>query len=268
MAEWHWINCMCMALCIAAILSHGIGLTLFLKANTRRRVHENIEIVSISLSTILICLIYIVRLLMPALMGHLFYMAVGWSCIPFYCAMILLTLQRFFAIYLHLRYRASRVYTKRKHAVAVTWLIGILVFAVCTSLDLTLGIDFRIPLTVVTGSGPLLTFVIFVCVYAYIYSKYRKASGEVQRTLYTENRSKIFLPFIICVSFFVFGTVPHFFQNAVHDIRYVIIWFCLDSLSNSVVYLFLNLPLLNPVLLARLRRWKKGRKQAQIKQDV
>jgi len=251
MAAWYWINYACITLCITAIFSHTIGLLLFLKANTRTRVHENIEIASISISTVLICLIYITRLLLPVVPQHVMYVAVVSICIPFYCAMILLTLQRFFAIYMHLRYRASIVYTKRQYAVGVTWIVGVILFAACTSLYLMLGMNFSVLMMVITSSGLFLTFIVFIFVYAYIYTKFRKASGEAKLALYTKSRSKIFLPFIICGSFFMLGMVPHFFQDAVKDMRYVIIWFCLDSICNSVVYLFLN-----PVLLARFRRWK------------
>ena len=229
-----------LSLCTACI--HGTGLLLLFRRKSI--VSKHAEIFSIALSTVLSTLIMHVRILTARYLNDQFidwflYALFNSFTIPFYGSMIILTLQRYFAIRLHLRFQDSWANLKRIPAVIFTWLITF-VFLITTIVWLILSGPNPIWQHViwVQGSiGPVLTNFIFIGVYIYIYIKYRKARNT--RELFKKKR-RIFTPFIICFSFLIFGTLPHFFQYKVKKLSYSIIWFSLDGITNSVVYLFLN----------------------------
>ena len=163
--------------------------------------------------------------------------------IPLYSGMILATMQRFFAIWLHLRYETSTLYLHRTKYVVCTWVASLLFSAANVSVYLTQNLEseaWNMFLKIIPSIGLFGTNIIFFIVYTYIYIKYRKATNDLRTSLYRKRKAKIFTPFVICLSFFMFGTLPHLFKSQVSDVRYSHFWFYLDGISNSFVYVFMN----------------------------
>ena len=207
---------------------------------------ENVEVISLSFSFIVLSLFSIPRIVSAIEYPKYSRVFFGFNSslfIPMYSAMILLTLQRFFAIWLHLRYESSWVCHKRTHMVVVSWVIsGIFLVTTVTGYWLKLmSFEVWVYLTIsISGFGLFLTNASFLVVYSYIYIKYRKSNQTTRNVMYKNRKTKIFTPFVICLSFFIFGTLPHLLRSLVDSYLYSLLWFYLDGLSNSIVYIFMN----------------------------
>ena len=251
MAHWEWLSITCICLAFLVVLLHSLGIWFLIKTNLE--ITENIEIFSLSISLIVLSVFQTIRITIETEYPNYakyFYGIVASLVIPMYSAMILLTLQRFFAIWLHLRYESSWVFLKRTHMVVVSWIACVSIFAITLVLNLTQTFTLKAHGTAVTGV--LSTNLVFASVYIYIYIKYRRATQTTKDSLYRNRKNKIFTPIIICASFFIFGTLPHTFRALVKtDYRYNFAWFCLDGISDSIVYIFMN-----EKFWERIRRWK------------
>lgn len=246
---WTSLDTTCIILCISVIIIHTYGIYLFFKTTRRNQNFDarnnNFEIISLSFSTIVMAVAYINHVIIASLKPALLVYSVipiYMMSLPFYGSLIMLTLQRFFAIYFHLRYQSTFVYHKRKHMV--------IAFYACAGgfgiIDVGLyiagegkGVAIYLEKTVVMAAL-FATNVIFIVVYIYIFIKYKRASRHEQTSFYKPERSTFFTPIIIYVSLLIFGTIPYMFHSLVQGIQYVVIWFCLDSFSNSIVYLVLH----------------------------
>ena len=245
----------CIVLGITAITLHGIGATFLLKTNTSFT--EHIELFSLSLSSVILYILFIVG----TIFGNYYpgYLKIqpdfkelpkaasiqtslqNSSLIPVFTAAILLTLQRFFAVRLHLRYESSCIFLNRIRIIIASWLLGIIIFVVAITIIYTTGIDSSVwKFTIIfPGTGLVATNIAFFSVYTYIYIKFKQARREYRNSVYNNrNKGKFFTPIIICGSFFVFGTLPYFFNSLNTDVRYMYLGVYLDGISNSVVYIF------------------------------
>ena len=243
---------------------HGVGAWLIINqrstttpSSQSTRIKNNVELLSMSISIIASCTVSTTTLILEIESSTIRFAFPSTTALlfPFYCSMIFLTLQRFFAIRLHLRYETSWIHLQRANITLASWFAGIVFLAT------TLSLVYTDASTVLTWSlvgfiifGLMATNIVFITVYVFIYIKYRKATQTTQKSLYQKKKAKIFIPFIICASFFFFGTLPHAFMPQINDKRYSYLWFDLDCITNSLVYIFAN-----PELRRRWRRWwKKG----------
>ena len=258
--EWDSLSISCIIFAILPIILHTLAIWFLLKTNHSSSIEQNVELLSLSMSIVVFCSISIVRVSIDIESpGHtkLIYGFNVASAIPFYSAMILLTLQRFFAIWLHLRYESSWVFLKRTHMV-VAFLLGSVLYFLTVLIVYFFGIGktmflYYLPLAILAFC-PSGTNIVFISVYIYIYIKFKRANQGTRNSLYRNQKSKIFAPFLICLSFFLFGTLPHFFQSLVNDFRYAFMWFYVDAVISSFVYIF------NENALNRLRRWMSKRR--------
>uniref|UniRef100_A0A7M5UW68 Seven transmembrane protein n=1 Tax=Clytia hemisphaerica TaxID=252671 RepID=A0A7M5UW68_9CNID len=242
--SWDYVSVVCIVLAILTILLHCFGIWLLVK--TKHKIKEHIEIISLSFNLICFGVSAIVHVTLLTELPN--YESVAAICahanlIPFYSGMILLTLQRFFAIWLHLRYESSWVFLKRTHRVVVSWLVGgmILVLHMLFASGVIKSVAWLFYLvSVLPQIGFFSTIIIFVFTYTYIYTKYRQSTQTTRNSMYKNRKSKLFTPVFICGSFFFFGTVPHF-VDPFHREKYLFyVWFLLDGISNFFVYIFMN----------------------------
>ena len=242
MVSWDWLSVLCLLLAILTILLHSLGIWWLMK--TKCKIREHIEIFSLSISLIVWSCFQTIRITIEIEYPYstkYFYGITASLVIPMYSAMILLTLQRFFAIWLHLRYESSWVFLKQTHMVVVSWIACVVFFIVILVGNITEIFSSKIWPAFSAGSGVLFTNFTFFGVYTYIYVKYRRSTQATKNTLYRNRKAKFFTPIIICSSFFFFGTLPHFFTALMPpDSRYPIIWLFLDGISNSFVYIFMK----------------------------
>ena len=262
----------CIVSAVTAISFHCTGAICLLKIN--RNFAENIEIYSLSLSSVIFYGVSIAHIVIstryPALLKVHFEIDDvprqissiqdgifnGLMC-PIFGSMIALTVQRFFAIRLHLRYESSWVYLHRTHLIIASWVFGILIFVLMLIVGLTQLVNiqaWKIADIVYKVNGVLTINATFFTVYIYIYIKFKQASQETRSSIYSNrNKAKIFTPFIICGSFFIFGTLSYVIASITTDVRHLYIGIYLDGITNSIVYIFLNERVVN-----RIQRWKNG----------
>ena len=250
---------------VIVISLHTSGARFLIK--TTLSINENIELLSLSLAS---CIYYsygIVRILLPksnVAFGDLprpFKYMVGFFntfMIPLLSAMVFLTLQRFFAVWYHLRYETSWIFRKRTQLVAASWIIAGIAFVLTSILDVLQGSKSAIWIIyarVIGVTGVTVTNLTFIPAYTYIYYKYRQTrlQDATRRSIYANRRAKLFTPFLVCFSFFIFGSIPSFFRVAGVDVDLYIIHFgtFLDGICNSMVYVFLN-----ERFVSWFRRWK------------
>ena len=246
---WTTLDSICIILCVFVIIIHMYGINLFFKTTRRKRNFDvrntYFEIISLSISTIVMAAAYInhviVASLKPALVIYTV-IPIYIMTLPFYGSLIMLTLQRFFALYFHLRYQSTTMYRKRKHFVMAFYACAGVFGAIDAVIYLAGGgkaVAIYLEKTMIMASL-FATNVTFIAVYIYIFIKYRRASRQEQTSFYKPKRTAFFTPVIIYISLLIFGTIPYMFHSLVQGVQYVVIWFCLDSFSNSIVYLFLH----------------------------
>ena len=257
----------CIILGIIVIALHFIGATFLLKTN--RNFTEHIELFSLSLSSVIIYILTIVRTIYGIHYPEYLKIDVDFKklpkfasihsssqssmVIPTFTSIISLTLQRYFAIRLHLRYEASWVFLNRTWIIVSSWFFGCMIFFATLIIEHVIGIDSKV-WNIVIGIFLFLTLlatnVIFFAVYIYIYIKLRQSR---QRIYGNQSKGKLFTPIIICSSFYVFSTLPYFFNSLIIDVRYIYLASYFDGITNSVVYIFLNEKVVN-----RIRRWNNN----------
>ena len=256
------LTVVCILLVLTVSSSHSIGALFLYKTN--RNLPDNIELFSLSLSSIMFYVISIIHIILIDY-DPLFFLKIGLILeslfhpivLQTHMAMILLTVQRFFAVRLHLRYESSWIFLNRTRIILSFWLVGCIWFLTFLTCVLTQKFDFHAWNTFKMIYSAFFLFAVnvtFFAAYIYIYVKFRRADQETRSSLYDRrNKAKFFTPFIVCGSFFVFGTLPYSFYNLITDVRYVYLGTYLDGIANSVVYIFLNERVVN-----RMQRWKNN----------
>ena len=240
---WDYLSITCVTLATTNIFLHCFGIWLLFKSKCK--IKEHVEILSLSFNIICFCVFSIMNVILlielPAF-NPIPLMFIHANLVPFYAGMILLTLQRFFAIWLHLRYESSWVFLKRTHMVVVAWLVGAvyLVLGILYSTSMIKYGWLHYLFLNTPNAGLVSTNAVFIFTYTYIYVKYRRATQATKNSLYRNRKSKFFTPVIICASFVVFGTIPHFLFHLHGDLRLSFLWFLLDGISNFFVYIFTN----------------------------
>ena len=161
---------------------------------------------------------------------------------------MLVAIDRFLPIFLHLRYKGSK-FERNRIKVAKFFLMTFVIFLVGISiLQNFLSTKVLTLIIAVFGYlGTLSTNITFFYVYIYIYVKYRRATVHTKQTMYRRQKRKIFAPFIILFSFFLFITIPHVinFTNFNDEVKLVIFGaaLCLNGIGDSLVYIIISKPL-------------------------
>lgn len=176
--------------------------------------------------------------------------------IPFYWLMIMLTIERFLVVFIHLRYNNSWFDRHKEKLCIASWVVYI-VF--CVSVNIVYVKDdpngnFYNDLleTKYTLLGHLLIVLIFVSVYGYIYWKIRILKSQVAMKDRLETKKwKIFVPFFIVLSFLIFRGVTELVAVFyLKSLQIYIIWiYSFDFFFNGIVYIFLQ-----PVLRRDFKR--------------
>ena len=254
--EWSTLDTVAITLCCLVILLHTFGMLIISKTLTREQLSENIELISVSFSTIMIAITYLIYISVNSVKPNIrqFLAAPVYTVfIPFYGSLIILTLQRFSAIYHHLHFNSCFIYRRRFQL-----LIALYIFAgVFLGMNMILHIfatkiAFYIEKTVTT-IGILATNIISMFVYTYIFVKYKKATQEEKKNFYCKRKVVFFLPFTIYITLLLFGTLPYMFHSYLPQFQWVAVFFGMDGFSNSIIYLFLH-----PILFQRFKAfWRK-----------
>ena len=137
MGEYIGLSIFCIIFGFLVICIHMIGAWFLIKTNTTIEIRENIELFSLSISSSLAYAYTIFRTAsgmqknsggfeirdllkpLPGRFGHAPSCLIIGLIIPEFASMIALPLQRFFAIYYHLRYETSKVYVNRTRVSSV-----------------------------------------------------------------------------------------------------------------------------------------------------
>eukprot|EP00111_Clytia_hemisphaerica_P019180 TCONS_00056661-protein len=226
------------------------------KTLTREQLKENSELISVSLSTNMIAIAYLLYVTIHSVKQGIrqFLAAPVYAIfVPFYGSLIILTLQRFTAVYYHLRYKSCFIYRRRFQL-----LVSIYIFSgvfLCMTMILHIfvtKIAFYIEKTVTT-IGILATNLISMFVYTYIFIKYKKATQEEKKNFYRKRKAAFFLPFTIYITLLLFGTLPYMFHSYLKQFQWVAVFFGMDGFSNSIIYLFLH-----PILFQKFKAcWRE-----------
>ena len=148
----------CIILALLGSLFHGSGAICLFKTN--RNFEENIELFSLSASTILLFILSIIYVIIgdhyPAFfkINHtshevpehisMVHDSVFQALLfPILGSMISLTLQRYFAVRLHLSYESSWIFLNRTRIIVSIWLLGFVNFLVLLTIELAKKIDSR-----------------------------------------------------------------------------------------------------------------------------
>ena len=262
----------CIIIGFVAISFHCTGAGFLLK--TTSSFTENVELLSLSLASSIYYSLanmdIIIRLTFKEPFGdftrYKYIVIFGHTLlIPLFSAMIFLTVQRFFAVWYHLRYETSWVFRKRTYLIAGSWMLAGVLFLVISFIDVLQGEKSNVWLHYiynVTVIGLMVTNLSFLAVYSYIYYKYHQTRRQnaSQSSFYENRKAKFFTPFLVCFSFFVFGTVPMLFNSVgVNvDVNIMILGSFLDGVCNSLVYVFLN-----ERFVSWFRRWKSNNRLSQ-----
>ena len=190
--------------------------------------------------------------------------------IPFYLSILYITIDRFFQLFLHLRYNRSFL-KKHKLTLCLFSLLLYLLWLVVTVPMFYKGlVSFELLIQItslyISACFHLFISVIFVTVYSYIAHKLSKSNKTGRRK---SKWKKLLVPFIIVTTFILFETVPDcfIFFGSAHYGSWTIVLFRVDALSNALVYIFLQ-PRVKQTIGRCVRRITEYRKRhTQINTD-
>ena len=168
--------------------------------------------------------------------------------VAFYTCMILVAIDRFLPIFLHLKYKGSSFERNRINIAKLVWVAFAILLVVMSIFQNYLSTNvLELVLTVLGYIGSVSTNMTFFSVYIYIYVKYRRATVHTKQTIYGRQKRKIFAPFIILFTYFLFITIPHVLNFTGIDIGIRLLIFsaaiCLNGIADSLVYIIINKPL-------------------------
>ena len=220
------------------LILHIIGQYLLWKTNQRKK---EIFIVSVSLSNIVFC-VYVILCFpldyfIPGICMHST-IAISGAIIPFHGSLILLTLERFLEVYYHMKYKLSWFFRNRVTLCLIIWVAWPMLFLII----MVAFYKYQIPyekiryflFTYFDTAGQLMVTFHFLFVYIYLYYKTRDISRD-------RMHSKLFLPFLLVLTFTVFETIPALIF-VVRGHFHILVWllYCMDMLCNVLFYIFLQ----------------------------
>ena len=222
-----------------AILLHLLGL--FLLSNQKQSSNQDIIIMNLSVAELGMCMFDIVQNILSRLPQHdlnnniIIVAGCGFFVIPFLIIVTFLTLDRFFEVYLNIKYQIHFNKFKIGAILALAWITGII--TAVTLLYKKLRYHVNVRTLIYKYMFPTLEttlFIICVLVYGYIYYKYRKSKKPKHSTSHFRSRPmfsnskiyplqknshkrkystvfkkrKFFAPFLIIVTLILFVIVP------------------------------------------------------------
>lgn len=235
------IHAVAMAITVTDFTMQVFGLIVYLGRKERSN-QDNVPIISI-LSTGLVAAVN--RIIGVTLYIYYGFINEYWMTVDVFVrtslhsGMIIMTLERFLAIYLHLRYQVSWFKRNRNKILVSLWFLSFLLLIiefVLVCLDEWQALFH----TVIIVAGNISTNVVFLTVYSYIYRAFRRANAEMKENLFRREKRKIFTPFFTVLSFLLLGTLPHFIPTLVPTKYHMIIWVSLDSICNAAIFIFGN----------------------------
>ena len=183
--------------------------------------------------------------------------------IPYCGGLILLTLERYMEISLHIKYYTSFFYVNRLKLCTGLWIIdaGITCYSLTSILKKTspppLSYIFQINLYFLyVAHGVIL--ILFTAVYAYIYKLFRRSVKQQQKQQRRSSTtalktSRIFAPFLIVLTFICFMTVPmmlYIYVFPESDQSWVLLFNRANSITDGLLYVLFN-PRIRKKLLKR-----------------
>ena len=252
---------------IMNVILHSIGLYLISKASKEFK-RRNAQIVNISVAIVLLGLVHEIRGFLPAgneFGPYLLELKLTLK-IPYHFSMIILSIDRFCAVYMHLRYPGSWIARSAFKMTPIPWsfqlFIMIPVFA--------FGEKMQNPLRTITTITNILTVGVFFIVYPYLFLRFRRM---LKKELYPadqvkKERQKIFAPFIVILTFVILQTIPVTIAFSTTLIKIVHPLLMVDGLVNGVIYIFLQHEIRLRLFMfcrygccenARLRRFKSSK---------
>ena len=192
--------------------------------------------------------------------------------IPFYLAILYITFDRFFQLFLHLRYERSFL---RKHKLTFC-MLSLLIYIVWLVVTIPLFherlVSFEVLIQItslyVSACFHVLIALMFITVYSYIAYKlsHSKNGGGISSVDTKKKRKskvrKLAVPIIIVTAFILFQTVPDcfIFFGSAHYGSWTIFLFRIDALMNALIYIFLQ-PRVKQTIRHRIRRFTEYRKR-------
>ena len=237
---------------VIALHAYGIRLLVALKNSMGPR---HVFIANFSMWNIFWAVTNLVRYpLQRCLHGELYvYWILGTegARIPFYLAILYITIDRFLQLFLHLSY-CECFFSKHKVALSVlafvlyiAWLAVVIPLFVERKLSLSFLI--RCTSLYISGAFHVAIFLIFLTVYSYIGHKLLVANTQIGQR--RASLRKLAVPCIIVITFILLETLPDcfiFFGMARYG-GWTIFLFRVDALSNALVYIFLQPKIKNSV---------------------
>ena len=245
------------------IILHVIGINLLWKPNTFQR-NQKIYLTHLSIIEILFMVSQTVALYMKLFRANptayeyvsLFILCV--LAVPFCNLRIALTIDRYLEVRLNIKYE---LHTNRLvwRVIGVSWCIGVALFIVMLLLRYKLNINSsKIVLLYIISTYHGIVVMNCIVVYTYIFlvirknrMKDRKNSSVSQNMRLQRQKKRMFIPFWIVASYFVFMILPDIMFKILFigmrmdrgkSIFFPIMMFLFDcsGLADSLIYIFLN----------------------------
>ena len=164
----------------------------------------------------------------------------------FYCMMLVILVDRFLEVYLHLRYRMSYVFQYKIYFCIACWIFGLLTFCACivTSQFICFPRIFNLLWYQVYPVENVLILFLAIVVYGYLYLKWRQSRRRVACMIGTQllhQRRQFHIPFLILASFVVFIAIPDFINetvDCVKESRIMNMIYPLNIVSDACIYIF------------------------------
>ena len=173
--------------------------------------------------------------------------------IPSFLILTFLALDRFFEVYLNLKYP---IYFSRKTVLRwllACWMLGLIQGVIMVTLQVVCDIGaLRYIFVILFPFFEFIFFTVAVTAYSYLYIKYRKMQRKVpslQHTSMVFRRRKMFVPTLILFTFFLFAIIPdqlHLFMFYVYrrgsDLMMSIILtlYVTGFICDACIYIFLQ----------------------------
>ena len=224
---------------ITNVILHSVGLYLISKVSKEFK-RRNVQIVNVSVATILLGLVHEIRSVLPTgnqVRPYLLELKLTFK-IPYYLSMIILSIDRFCAVYMHLRYPSSWIARSTFKMTAIPWsfqlviLISVFVFRE----------KIKKPLRTITTITNILTGGVFFIVYPYLFLRFREM---IKKEMYPteqvkKERRKIFAPFTVMLTFVILQTIPVTIAFSTTLVKMVHPLLMVDGLVNGIIYIFLQ----------------------------
>lgn len=249
------------------IFLHALGIYLLTKPNTLPS-NQKLYLINISAAEIAIQIFQTVMLNVmkyPPIYNELTMFQYYFNCLVWICILNLLTIDRFLAIFLNIKYNLYLTKKNTSRAIKTTWFFGGAAYITAVVLQKVLNYDsLKFLHQRLAPLFMILTIIIFSITYIYIYIKLLKINKYVGRSKNSENNNgnsnqincnqrnrRHCIPFLIVFTFIIFIIIPEATVIALFYVynfdKYASDWFPLILITHSLgfitdaaVYIFLH----------------------------